>query len=74
LAIAPDYYFELHDNKNVTKIVNLWKIKDGNSETGWDKEYGVININHSKELLRVQFFNWDILFKPLSYFKKNISN
>lgn len=74
LSIAPDYYFELHDNKDVSKIINLWKIKDENSETGWDKEYGVININHSKELLRVQFFNWDILFKPLSYFKKNNSN
>ncbi len=74
LSIDPDYYFELKDINDVTKIINLWKIKDENSETGWDKEYGVININHSKELLRVQFFNWDILFKPLSYFKKNNSN
>ena len=73
LSISPDYYFELRDNKEITKIINLWKIKDENSETGWDKEYGVININNSKELLRIQFFNWDILFKPLSYFKKDIT-
>ena len=73
LSISPDYHFELSDKYNETKIINLWKIKDKNSETGWDKEYGVININNSQELLRVQFFNWDILFKPLSYFEKNVA-
>ena len=72
LAISPDYYFELKDKRNKTKIINFWKIRDDNSETGWDKEYAVININNEKDLLRVQYFNWDVLLKPLSYFKKDI--
>ena len=57
------------DINQKTKIVDFWKIRDDNSETGWDKEYGFIRINNNDELLRVQYFNWDILFKPLSYFK-----
>lgn len=73
LAISPDYYFELKDKTNNIKIINFWKIKDANSETGWDKEYAVININNEKDLLRVQYFNWDVLLKPLSYFKKDIT-
>ena len=56
------------DSKNIH--VKLWRIKKEQSETGWDKEYGYIKVNDTYELLRIQFFNWDILFKPLSYFKK----
>ena len=73
LAIVPDYQFELKDYDNKIIKVNLWKVKDNNSDTGWDKEYGIININESNELLRVQYFNWEILFKPLSYFKKDFT-
>jgi hypothetical protein len=72
LAIKPHIYFEVNDDIN-NKIINFWKIKDDNSETGWDKEYGLININNGKELMRVQYFNWEILFKPLSYFTEDIT-
>tara|TARA_B100000674_G_C37887236_1_gene937248 strand:+ start:605 stop:1600 length:996 start_codon:yes stop_codon:yes gene_type:complete len=68
-SLTPHVSFKLDDINQTTKIVDFWKIRDDNSETGWDKEYGFIRIDNKYELLRVQYFNWDILFKPLSYFK-----
>ena len=44
--------------------------KDENTSTGWDVEYGYIRVNNNNELLRAQYFNWEILFKPLSFFAK----
>ena len=69
---TPHTTFELTDINNKIINVEFWNILDNNSETGWDKEYGFIRINKNQELLRVQFFSWEILFKPLSYYKRDI--
>ena len=68
--LTPHIEFKLTDIKSKNTNVQLWRIKNELSETGWDKEYAYIKINDKFELLKVQFFNWDILFKPLSYFSK----
>tara|TARA_B100001057_G_C22795612_1_gene929496 strand:+ start:126 stop:1118 length:993 start_codon:yes stop_codon:yes gene_type:complete len=60
--------FELKDVNNNIKKVDFWRIKDENSPNGWDPEYGYIRVNNNNELLRAQYFNWEILFKPLSFF------
>ncbi len=67
--LSPHCSFVLNDIYGLNKVVDFWKIRDKNSETGWDKEYGFIRIDKNNELLRAQYFNWEILFKPLSYFK-----
>ena len=54
---------EYHINKR-------WKIKDIDSSTGWDAEHGYIRVNKNNELLRAQYFNWEILFKPLSFYTR----
>ena len=50
--------------------VEFWKIKDIDSSTGWDAEHGYIRVNKNNELLRAQYFNWEILFKPLSFYTR----
>ena len=62
--------FELKDVNNKTTKVDFWRIKDENSPNGWDPEYGYIRVNNNNELLRAQYFNWEILFKPLSFFTR----
>ena len=64
----PHYSFILTDISNHKINVDFWKIKNENSSTGWDVEYGYIRINKKNELLRAQYFNWEILFKPLSFY------
>ena len=64
----PHYSFILTDISSHKINVEFWKIKDENSSTGWDVEYGYIRINKKNELLRAQYFNWEILFKPLSFY------
>ena len=68
----PQIEFDLEDENEIVTHVDFWRIKSLQSETGWDKEYGYIRINKNKELLRAQYFNWDILFKSLSFFKRDI--
>tara|TARA_B100001248_G_scaffold250453_1_gene224540 strand:- start:707 stop:1699 length:993 start_codon:yes stop_codon:yes gene_type:complete len=67
---SPFISFELIDNKNLNTKVDFWRIKDENTSTGWDVEYGYIRVNNNNELLRAQYFNWEILFKPLSFFAR----
>ena len=62
----------LLNKKNETTHVQFWKIKNIKSSTTWDKEYGYIRVNGNEELLRAQYFNWDIIFKPLSFFTNDI--
>ena len=64
----PHYSFKLTDISSNKINVDFWKIKDENSSTGWDVEYGYIRVNKNNELLRAQYFNWEILFKPLSFY------
>ncbi len=64
------YYFELRDFTDKVTKVEFWKIKDENSSTGWDAEHGYIRVNKNNELLRAQYFNWEILFKPLSFYTR----
>ena len=71
-ALEPFIEIELHNTSNKKTKVDFWRIKDENSTTGWDKEYGLIRVNGNNELLRAQYFNWDILFKPLSFFSTDI--
>ena len=71
-ALEPFIEIELHNTSNEKTKVDFWRIKDENSTTGWDKEYGLIRVNGNNELLRAQYFNWDILFKPLSFFSTDI--
>ena len=66
----PHYYFELTDSSNKVTKVEFWKIKDIDSPTGWDAEHGYIRVNNNNELLRAQYFNWEILFKPLSFYTR----
>ena len=66
----PHYSFKLTDISSNKINVDFWKIKDENSSTGWDVEYGYIRVNNNNELLRAQYFNWEILFKPLSFFTR----
>ena len=61
----------LVNKENKTTNVQFWRIKNDESSTKWDKEYGFIRINGSNELLRAQYFNWDIIFKPLSLFSND---
>lgn len=67
---SPFITFELIDYTNKVTKVDFWKIKDENNVTGWDPEYGYIRVNNNNELLRAQYFNWEILFKPLSFFTR----
>ena len=62
----------LLNSKNETTHVQFWRIKNVESSTNWEKEYGYIRVNGSDELLRTQYFNWDIIFKPLSFFTNDI--
>ena len=62
----------LLNRKKETTNVQFWRIKNVESSTNWDKEYGFIRVNGDDELLRAQYFNWDIIFKPLSFFTNDI--
>ena len=62
----------LLNSKKETIYVQFWRIKNVESSTNWDKEYGFIRVNGDDELLRAQYFNWDIIFKPLSFFTNDI--
>jgi hypothetical protein len=66
----PFISFNLLDVYNQSTYVDFWRIKDENAPNGWDAEYGYIRVNNNNELLRAQYFNWEILFKPLSFFTR----
>jgi hypothetical protein len=63
---TPFYKITLKDNEGLFTTVDVWKIKMPSNI--WDPEYGYIRINDENELFRIQYYSWDILFKPLSYF------
>ena len=65
----PFYKISLKDKEGVFTNVDVWKIYNPNTEN-WDAEYGYIRVDNDNELFRIQYFSWDILFKPLSYFTR----
>jgi hypothetical protein len=50
------------------------KKKDASPETNnqivWNPEKAWCRINGTNEIFKVQYFSWDVLLKPLSYYKK----
>jgi hypothetical protein len=73
LALTPNYSFTVTEKNGKTKNVKLWKIKKESEEIGldqvnFDTGRAYASINNSKDLVKVQFFTWDVLLKPLSYF------
>ena len=74
LKVNPHFVFEVTEKNGNKKTVRLWKIKKnqdgiGLNEIQFDTGRAYISINGSKDLVKVQFFTWDVLFKPLSYFR-----
>ena len=63
----PFYKITIKGKGELLNSVEVWKIKSS-SLNNWDPEYGYIRINEDDELFRIQYYSWDILFKPLSYF------
>ena len=63
----PFYKITIKGKGGLLNSVEVWKIKSS-SLNNWDPEYGYIRINEDDELFRIQYYSWDILFKPLSYF------
>ncbi len=76
-ANIPHSEITVTDINNEKKHVKMWKIKmpegftDNNHRlVEWDPEYAWIQINDSEELFKIQFFSWDVLFKPRAYFER----
>lgn len=66
---------QLKDINNNIIDVEIWKIKmpndyyDNNGlPLKWDPEHAYIRINSGEELLRIQYYSWGILLKPLSFY------
>lgn len=77
--VAADFNFTVTDVDGKQKNVRLWKIKE--QETGfdlaeatYDTGRGLASINGSKEIVKVQFYTWDVLMKPLSYYLPKKTN
>ena len=73
LNIQPNISIEVTDNTNSKKKVNIWKIFDEiETDEGLVKKmnpgYAFLSINGSKELVRVQYHQWDNVLKPKHYF------
>lgn len=74
LTLPPNVSIEVTDNTDSKKKVNIWKIFDNieTDEGTWIKKlnpgYAFLSINGSKELVRVQYHQWDNVLKPKHYF------
>ena len=73
MQITPNFTFEVTDKNNETKTVDIWKIlktieTDNGIEKKLDVNYAFASINKSKELVRLQYYQWDNVLKPLYYF------
>ena len=71
----PTYSIKLSDVDGNTTVSEIWKIKYPTNITTsygeiieYSPEYGYLRLNSGKELLRIQYQNWELLFKPLSFF------
>ena len=74
LAQKPNVTIEVTDKENSKKKVSIWKIfEETEMEVGeiiqkLNPGYAFLSINGSKELVRVQYHQWDNVLKPKSYF------
>ena len=75
--IKPNNNITVTDQNGKTKSVNIWKIampedykNSYNQVVKWNPEKGWCSINGAKEIEKFQYFSWDVLFKPLSFFKR----
>jgi hypothetical protein len=74
LSIKPNITIEVTDDAGSKKKVNVWKIFDqvetneGELIKKLNPGYAFLSINGSKELVRVQYHQWDNVLKPKSYF------
>ncbi|MDG2227994.1 MAG: hypothetical protein P8L20_09710 [Flavobacteriales bacterium] len=75
-ALVPHYEISVTDKNGKLNEVQVWKMKkkDASSETNnqivWNPEKAWCRINGTNEIFKVQYFSWDVLLKPLSYYKK----
>ena len=75
-ALVPHYEIAVTDNQGNLNEVQVWKMKkaDASPETNnlivWNPEKAWCRINGAKEIFKVQYYSWDVLLKPLSYYKK----
>jgi len=76
-AGTPTYSIELLDNEGKTILSEIWKIKypepfitGYGTAIEYNPDYGFLRLNKGKELLRIQYQNWELLFKPLSFFAR----
>lgn len=73
LSLTPNLTIDVTDNSGAKKGVKIWKImdkietEDGISEK-LNASYAYLVINDSKELVRIQYYQWDNVLKPKSYF------
>jgi hypothetical protein len=73
LQVTPNFSFTVTETNGNSKNVRVWKIKKDPDEialdqVNYDTGRAYASINGSKDLVKIQFFTWDVLFKPLSYF------
>jgi len=73
--LIPDMEIKLEDTKGNTTQAELWLIQmpegflDANGRpVEFDPERAWCRLNGDKELVKIQFYSWDVLFKPLPYF------
>lgn len=74
---TPNSIIKVTNIDDVSKSVNIWKIFDNiETDEGIVKKlnpgYAFLCIEGSKELLRVQYHQWDNVLKPKSYFLPKI--
>ncbi len=79
LNVKPNASIAVTTHNNATKKVNIWKIYDTiETDEGVSKKlnpgYAFLAIENSKELVRVQYYQWDNVLKPKSYFLPRVNN
>lgn len=77
MAQNPHYEISVTDVNDIKKEVRIWKmrlpeirVKNENGDIEWNPERAWCSINGSEELVKVQFYSWDVLLKPLSFYKR----
>ncbi len=77
--VQADYNFTVTDINGKEKNVRLWKIKQESTgfeleESMFDTGRALVSVDGSKDIVRVQFYTWDVLLKPLNYYLPKKTN